>query len=70
MSAGKRRLLIPEVIQTLAMDCGPTALKAMLEGFDVSVSYGRMPEACRTDVDGTSADTIEELAKSLGAEAS
>ena len=33
MSAAKRRLLIPEVIQTSAMDCGPAALKAMLEGF-------------------------------------
>jgi len=70
MSAAKRRLLIPEVIQTSAMDCGPAALKAMLEGFDVSVSYGRLREACRTDVDGTSVDTIEELAKSLGADAS
>ena len=27
------RLLVPEVVQTSAMDCGPASLKALLEGF-------------------------------------
>ena len=66
---GRRRLLAPEVIQTSAMDCGPAALKCLLEGFGVSVSYGRLREACQTSVDGTSIDTIETLAQSLGLDA-
>ena len=65
----RRRLIVPEVIQTSAMDCGPAALKCLLEGFGVSVSYGRLREACQTDVDGTSIDTIEEVAVQLGLEA-
>ena len=64
--AGTPRLLIPEVIQTSAMDCGPAALKSLLDGFGVPVSYGRLREACQTDVDGTSIDVIEELAVTLG----
>lgn len=66
---GRRRFLVPEVIQTSGMDCGPAALKALLEGFHVPVSYGRLREACHTDVDGTSIDTIEEIAKQLGVDA-
>lgn len=61
-----RRLLIPEVIQTSGMDCGPAALKALLEGFGRPVSYGRLREACHTEVDGTSIDTLEEIANHLG----
>jgi len=30
----------PEVVQTSAMDCGPAALKSVLEGFSIPVSYG------------------------------
>ncbi|QSQ16971.1 ATP-binding cassette domain-containing protein [Myxococcus landrumensis] len=67
--AGKRRLLIPEVIQTSAMDCGPAALKALFDGFGLPVSYGRLREACQTDVDGTSVDVLEELAGKLGLDA-
>jgi ATP-binding cassette subfamily B protein len=62
----KRRLFIGEVIQTSAMDCGPAALKAVAEGFGLPVSYGRLREACHTDVDGTSIDTVESLAGELG----
>jgi len=51
------------------MDCGPAALKAMLEGFGVGVSYGRLREACQTDVDGTSIDTVEDTAVQLGLDA-
>ncbi len=66
---GKRRFLAPEVVQTSAMDCGPAALKILLEGFGVPVSYGRLREACHTSVDGTSIDTLGEVAGMLGLEA-
>lgn len=62
----KRRFLIPEVVQTSAIDCGPAALKALLNGYDIDISYGRLREACHTNVDGTSIDTLEELAVQLG----
>lgn len=68
-NAPARRRLAVEVIQTSAMDCGPAALKCLLEGFGVPISYGRLREACQTDVDGTSIDTLEEIAVSLGLEA-
>jgi ABC-type bacteriocin/lantibiotic exporter with double-glycine peptidase domain len=61
-----RRFLTPEVVQTSAMDCGPAALKALLEGFGIPISYGRLREACQTDLDGTSIDTLEEIAGRLG----
>ena len=66
---GGRRFFAAEVVQTSAMDCGPAALKCLLEGFSIPVSYGRLREACQTDVDGTSIDTIEEAAVQLGLEA-
>ena len=62
-------MLAPEVVQTSAMDCGPAALKSLLEGFGISASYGRLREACQTDVDGTSVNDIEETAVRLGLEA-
>ncbi|HEU0175458.1 MAG TPA: cysteine peptidase family C39 domain-containing protein [Blastocatellia bacterium] len=65
----QRRFLAPEVVQTSAMDCGPASLKCLLEGFGVLVSYGRLREACQTDVDGTSIDTMEEVAAQLGLDA-
>jgi ATP-binding cassette subfamily B protein len=65
----RARLVVPEVVQTSAMDCGPAALKCLLEGFGIPVSYGRLREACQTDVDGTSIDTIEDVAVQLGLEA-
>lgn len=65
----RRHLLAPEVVQTSAMDCGPAALKCLFEGFGIPVSYGRLREACQTDVDGTSIDTLEEIARQLGLEA-
>jgi len=65
----RRRLLVPEVVQTSAMDCGPASLKCLLEGFGIHVSYGRLREACQTDVDGTSIDTMEEAAVQLGLDA-
>jgi ATP-binding cassette subfamily B protein len=65
----KRRLLVPEVVQTSNMDCGPAALKCLLAGFGVPVSYGRLREACQTGIDGTSIDTMETVAKQLGLDA-
>lgn len=62
----KQRWLVPEVVQTSAMDCGPASLKCLLEGFQIPVSYGRLREACQTDVDGTSIDVIEVVANQLG----
>ena len=65
----RRRWLIPEVVQTSAMDCGPAALKALLNGFDLLVDYGQLRTACQTHVDGTSINTLEELACALGLDA-
>lgn len=66
---GRRRLFVPEVVQTSSMDCGPASLKCLLEGFGITASYGRLREACQTEVDGTSIDTMEEVAAQLGLEA-
>ncbi|MBK9588775.1 MAG: hypothetical protein IPO50_09500 [Sphingomonadales bacterium] len=44
----ERAWLAPEVVQTSSMDCGPAALKCLLEGHGVPVSYGRLREACQT----------------------
>src|ERR1700724_291765 len=62
----RARFIVPEVGQTSNMDCGPAALKCLLGGFGIDVNYGRLREACQTDVDGTSIDTIEEVANPLG----
>jgi ATP-binding cassette subfamily B protein len=62
MNLSRRRMFVPEVVQTSAMDCGPASLKCLAEGFGIPVSYGRLREACQTDVDGTSIDTMEEVA--------
>ncbi len=62
----RRARTVPEVVQTSAMDCGPAALKSLLEGFGIAVSYGRLREACQTAVDGTSIDTLETVAGQLG----
>jgi ABC-type bacteriocin/lantibiotic exporter with double-glycine peptidase domain len=64
-----RSLFAPEVVQTSALDCGPAALKCLLSGFGVDVSYGRLREACQTGLDGTSIDTMELVANQLGLEA-
>ena len=64
-----KRFLVPEVIQTSVMDCGPASLKALFAGFGLYLSYGRLREACQTDVDGTSIDTLETMAQALGLDA-
>ena len=65
----KAGLVVPEVVQTSNMDCGPAALKSLLEGFGIHVNYGRLREACQTDIDGTSIDTLEIVANQLGLQA-
>lgn len=62
----RQPLLAPEVVQTSSMDCGPASLKCLLEGAGLPVSYARLREACETDVDGTSIDTLEVVANQLG----
>lgn len=62
----KRCWFAPEVIQTSSMDCGPASLKCLLEGFNIPVSYGRLREACQTNVDGASIDMLEQVATQLG----
>ena len=69
MSATAARLFVPEVVQSSVMDCGPAALKCLCEGFGIQVGYGRLREACQTDVDGTSIDALEAVAVSLGLDA-
>ena len=64
-----RRWLAPEVIQSSAMDCGPAALKSLLDGHRIMVNYGRLREACQTDVDGTSINSLEDIAVGLGVDA-
>jgi hypothetical protein len=46
--ANQRRLIAPEIIQTSAMDCGPASSKCLLEGFGISVSYGRLARRTST----------------------
>jgi ABC-type bacteriocin/lantibiotic exporter with double-glycine peptidase domain len=63
------KLIVPEVVQTSVMDCGPAALVALLAGFGIAASYPRLREACHTDLDGTSLDDLELVAVALGLEA-
>jgi ABC-type bacteriocin/lantibiotic exporter with double-glycine peptidase domain len=68
-STEKRSYFVPEVVQTSATDCGPATLKAVLEGFGIPISYGRLREACQTTLDGSSIDTLEDVANLLGLDA-
>jgi ABC-type bacteriocin/lantibiotic exporter with double-glycine peptidase domain len=63
-----RRFLAPEIIQTSATDCGPASLKCVLEGYGIAANYGRLREACQTDIDGSSISTIGDVALQLGLE--
>ena len=51
------------------MDCGPAALKSVLEGFRISGNYDKLRKACLTDVSGTSIDVIEDVAWQFGLDA-
>ncbi len=61
-----RAWLAHEVVQTSSMDCGPAALKCLLAGYGIPAHYGRLREACQTSIDGTSIDTLEQVAGCLG----
>src|SRR5688572_24569053 len=63
------RWLVSEVVQTSAMDCGPAALMALLDGFGITVNFESLRERCQTEVDGTSIDDLEIIAKRLGLDA-
>jgi ABC-type bacteriocin/lantibiotic exporter with double-glycine peptidase domain len=64
-----RRTFIPEVVQTSATDCGPASMKSVFAGMGLTLDYRALREACQTDVDGTSIDTLEELGKQVGLDA-
>jgi ABC-type bacteriocin/lantibiotic exporter with double-glycine peptidase domain len=64
-----RRILVPEVMQTSTVDCGPAALSSLLGGFGIRASFGRLRELCQTKLDGTSIDSIESIANQLGLDA-
>lgn len=61
-----KKFFVPETVQTSGMDCGPASLKSLLSGFGIPASYGRLREACQTDLDGSSIDTMEAIANQLG----
>lgn len=61
-----KRWLVPEVIQSSAMDCGPAVLKGLFLGYGIKVGYDRLRTDCATDVDGTSIDALEQLANQYG----
>ena len=63
---GPRRLLVPEVLQTSALDCGPVALASLLAGCGRERPLERLREACRTGRDGTSIDALEAVAVAEG----
>lgn len=65
----KASFIVPEVLQTSAMDCGPAALKSLLTGLGLSVNYQRLRDACRTGADGTSIDALEDICTALGLDA-
>jgi ABC-type bacteriocin/lantibiotic exporter with double-glycine peptidase domain len=65
----RRRAIIPEVVQISATDCGPASLKSVFAGMGFELNYRVLREACQTDVDGTSINTLEELAIQLGLDA-
>ena len=69
MTRSRRLIRVPEVIQTSAMDCGPAALAALLSGFDLPTNTAHLREVCQTDLDGTSIDTIEQVARACGLDA-
>ncbi|AKQ65570.1 Lipid A export ATP-binding/permease protein MsbA [Myxococcus hansupus] len=65
-SPGRRRSIIPEVIQISATDCGPASLKSLFAGMGAELNYRVLREVCQTDVDGTSIVTLDEVANQLG----
>lgn len=61
-----RPWLCPEVVQTSEMDCGPAALSSFLRGVGLEGEYEELRRLCRTDIDGTSIDALEDICSSAG----
>lgn len=61
-----RKWFVPEVLQTSELDCGPASLHSLLMGFGIPSDYADLRYACRTSVDGTSIDRMEDVANTLG----
>jgi ATP-binding cassette subfamily B protein len=64
--AFRRPLLAPEIIQISSIDCGVAATACLLRGCGIPANYERLREACQTDVDGTSIDTLQEIINRIG----
>lgn len=64
----QRRFFIPETLQGTIMDNCPAILKSLLEGYGIRVAYGRLREACHTDVDGTTASALSDVLEQVGLE--
>jgi len=62
----RKQFLAPEVLQVSAMDCGPACLASALAGHGLQHGYESIRDACRTDVDGTSIDSLESVANRHG----
>src|SRR5205807_3137480 len=65
----QRRLRIPAVVQTSAMDCGPAALAALLAGFGIASDPAELRRACRVGLEGSSIDVLEIEARQRGLDA-
>jgi ATP-binding cassette subfamily B protein len=61
--------VVPEIVQTSNMDCGPASLAALLTGLGLRASYEQLRLLCATDVDGTNIDTMEAIAVRAGTDA-
>jgi ATP-binding cassette subfamily B protein len=48
------------------MDCGVAAVSCMLSAFGIDANYEKLREACQTQVDGTSINSLEDLCQELG----
>ncbi len=62
----RRAFLPPEFIQISSMDCGVASIACLLAGYGLPANYERLREACQTDVDGTSINTLEQILERLG----
>lgn len=65
----KRRFFAKEVVQTSNMDCGVASLKCILDSFDINSNYEYLRDACKTDVNGTSIDRLEDVLNDIGFDA-
>ncbi len=65
----KRRFFAKEVVQTSNMDCGVASLKSILDSFGIASNYEKLRDTCKTDVNGTSIDRLEEVLCEIGFDA-